>query len=407
MRHFLAYGNSDQASFRTEDVRDAFDVMSVPGTIAAYYADATAAFVLSSDLDYVIDPRTPLFQEALASPRASHVSLANVMGASVRSQVGAGENSVYFAPDFYSDPVISEVVEGLVNWQRDYAGRSTGIQPKLDRYRSLLAEALGTEVEQTSPSGSRPPEFCLSPYFAVREVGDEWWTVNERVWARCAEEAQPATISPVLCVAGPGVLADALAAVPSELSDATFFWVTGFDERRANAVTLVAVRDAVAQFSDGRRLTNMYGGFYSICLEHFGLWGFNNGLAYSESRDWPALTTTGAAPARYYIRQLHLFMPPVAADALIAAEPGLECPCPVCVAPGARPSTLSYPDLKRHFALARKWEIELAESNSVDALAGHLRQSKTLGDSAASRMPARIRPDLDFLNRWASALVAD
>jgi len=65
----MAYGNSDQVSFRDPEVRESFDFMTVPGTIASYYADATAAFVLSSELNYLIDPRTPLFQGALQSPR--------------------------------------------------------------------------------------------------------------------------------------------------------------------------------------------------------------------------------------------------------------------------------------------------------------------------------------------------
>jgi hypothetical protein len=75
--------------------------------------------------------------------------------------------------------------------------------------------------------------------------------------------------------------------------------------------TVVLIADAgMADRPAGRSLVNMYGGFFSICLRHAGLAGFGNGLTYSESREWPALASTGAAPPRYYVRQLHAFLPP-------------------------------------------------------------------------------------------------
>lgn len=82
--------------------------------------------------------------------------------------------------------------------------------------------------------------------------------------------------------------------------------------------------------SSGVELVNLYGGFFSICMYHAGLWGFNNGLGYSESRDWPQLEATGAAPARYYVPRLHAYLPVGTAQALIEVEPEFRCPCVVC-----------------------------------------------------------------------------
>ena len=143
MLHCLAYGNSDQASFRHAEVRDCFDILTVPSTIASYYSDATAAFVLSSGLKYMIEPRTPLFQEWLQEPRASHYTLADVMGSSVKAHLGEpskqGPNlSSYFSSAFYSLNVCEEVVSSMVDFQRQYGGRAEQVAAKLDRYRELL-----------------------------------------------------------------------------------------------------------------------------------------------------------------------------------------------------------------------------------------------------------------------------
>src|SRR4051812_2362695 len=109
MKHFLAYGNSDQASFVSPEVRDCLDYMSVPATIAAYYSEATAAFVRSSQLEYVIDPRTPLFQETLKGVRASHVSLSSRLGPTIQSRVKLGA-TVSFPASFYTQAVIQQLV---------------------------------------------------------------------------------------------------------------------------------------------------------------------------------------------------------------------------------------------------------------------------------------------------------
>lgn len=159
MRHFLAYGNSDQASFRNPEVRRCFDMISVPSTIASYYADATAAFVLSSGRDYFIEPRTPLFQEWIREPRASHYTLAAAMGHAVQDRLGPlserESKIVQFPAGFYSHDVCDEVVASLISFQRDYGGRAEHISEKLNRYRSLLDRAQGGSGSVASANDAR------------------------------------------------------------------------------------------------------------------------------------------------------------------------------------------------------------------------------------------------------------
>jgi hypothetical protein len=398
MKHFVAYGNSDQASFRDDDVRQAFDFLTVPGTIAAYYPDATAGFVLSSELDYMIDLRTPLFQGSMQNPRASHYVLADWLGPAVRSHMGEPDGSpVLFDHTLYSESVIQDLVNGVLSAQRTYGSRSTAISDRLDRYRRLLAEARG-ELTATQTPESRPPSFVLAPYFAMASTQDPWWPVSERIWRRCIEVGQ-GPVCPVVAVADARVLAAALAAIPDGMSDTAFYWITGFDERRATDGELIEVANAIRGTPD-RSLVNLYGGFFSVLLAYVGLWGFSNGLGYSETRSWPELSTTGAAPARYYVPQLHLFMAPAAAQLLVETDPWFMCPCPVCAMGGV--AALQYRDLKRHFAWSRRSEVELVSSTQPETLATLLEEAATRIDvDVRPNIPARLIPDVRFLRTWA------
>lgn len=405
IRHFVAYGNSDQASFRSEEVQGAFDFLTVPGTIATYYAEATAAFVLSSGLDYVIDPRTPLFQEYVAEPRASHYSLAASLSGELHDRLSGGATNL--GVHDFTRQVLEEMVSSFVEFQQTYSEQASQIQERIGRYQALLAEARGVPAERLSSSRGdyRPPSFILLPYFACRRVGDDWWELNAEVWRLAAERADSPELSPVVVVSYVEDLPKAIDAIPTGLASTVMIWLTNFDERTARFDALERLWEFFARGdTSAYYVVNMYGGYFSVCLGRVGLWGFNNGLGYSESRGWPELAATGAAPARYYIPSLHMFMSTRAAQSLIDMEPELACTCRVCSGPEARIDSLHYHDLKTHFALARKWEIEFASGHGGDDVAGQMVEGAEMAERAGELLPIRLRPDVDFLYRWADVV---
>jgi hypothetical protein len=414
-RHLLAYGNSDQASFRNVEVQRAFDVMTVPGTIASYYSEATVAFVLSSQLDYLIDPRTPLFQGDLDSPRASHFTLAEWHGTTVRSTL-APTGTTSFGASFWTPAVVDEMAKEIISRQRNYVDSAPLVHTKLDRYARLLAEAMQEQGEPAPETESKSPNTILAPYFAVSGTGDPWWSVMQQVWTSCAALSDPANITPVLCVDGrPKTAADGvvtlealLPQLPNALSDVCFFWITNLDERKVPESQLRRLWQVVEARPKGRRLVNMYGGFFSICLRHAGLKGFGNGLTYSESRDWPALASTGAAPPRYYVRDLHAFLPPALAASLVDFDPSFECPCDACTdwrSSGGSVASLPYHHLKRHFASARRWELDLTTTMPLRDLAQDLRRANArAGNARSNSLVLRALSPTDFLERWAAVL---
>lgn len=412
--HFMAYGNSDQASFRNSTVRSAFDVMTVPGTIASYYQEATVAFVLSSQLDYLIDPRSPLFQGDIGEPRASHITLAEWHGPTVHSAVSRGNATL--GPAFYTPAVVKELVTEIVERQRSYASHAPVVKKKLDRYAALLAEAMQQQGAPTPTTNAKSPYAVLAPYFAVSGTSDPWWAVVQAVWAAASTLSRSDEIIPVVCLDGrpkenaDGVaaLAEVLPLIPSSLSNIAFFWVTNFDERKVSETQLRDLWNVIAERPDGRQLINLYGGFFSICLRHAGLRGFGNGLTYSESRDWPALASTGAAPPRYYVRDLHVFTSPAVAAVLESVDPSFACFCDACVdwrATGQSIASLPYHDLKRHFAVARKWELDLTAAVPLAEIADRLESARNRVVAArAGNIVLDSLPALEYLTRWAAVL---
>lgn len=405
-KHFVAYGQSDQASFRAPAVRAWLDYMLVPGTIAAYYSDATAAFVLSSDLEYCIDPRTPLYQGTIGAPRASHFSLAKFMGPSIAGLMGDSDSPrrVSFEPATYTGEVVGEVVEGILNWQRHYGGRAPAVQHKLDRYRRILVESNPELAAPDSITEPRPPSFLLSPYFALRSVDDPWAPVMREVWHRCAEQPDAPHVSPVIAVASIQVLREMFRILPSGLSEDIFVWITGWDERTATEKDLRMFKSAVAEMSESCRPINLYGSFFSDCLSSVGLFGFSSGLGYSESRNWPELSSTGAAPARYYMRDLHMFVAPAVGQLIVDLQPTFACDCEFCLGGARSIVSLGYHELKAHFAHSRRWETDLV-SEGLDRVIDSLTDAHgRFEGSVRGRLPERMTVRIGHLLRWADAL---
>ena len=387
MKHFLAYGHADQVSFRTQEVREAFDVLTVPATIAAYYADATAAFVLTSELSYIIEPRTPLFQNFIDTPRASHYALAEVLGPSMAKRIG-DQGPASFPVDFYEDHVCEELVRSFVAFQRTYGrGESPGAQMR-DRYAKLMEEALGTPAA-LSDRGEIAASHVLCPYFAVVSEADPWWFVNMKLW-ESTERLSPGDISPVLAVRNVQNLERLLSAMPRHMSNNVFYWVAGLDERKESAAGLETLRNTIESRAPYQNLINLYGGFFSICLGSFGLHGFNNGLGYSEYRDWPDLAATGGAPPRYYVPKLHAFLSRRSAALLLAADPSFACSCEACQGSVDAPVRLRYHSLKLHFALARKEELTMCATESMSDIVARLQEGYRLADRARYSLPSRF-----------------
>jgi len=396
--HYLSYGATDQKTVIA--LSGNFDGLLVPGTVAAFQRDGTGGFVLSlsassSTLDYVIDPRFPLFQQALTAPKKSHEALAELLGAPSLIR------STDPVPEDFTDALVRTIAESWANFNRGYPSAAAG---KFAKYARRLQEDIEPKAED-----ARSPVAILPPYLMSHGADDGWWSVSKRLFDETVR-ANEGIVPCVRVVASSSVEVLQSHALDIE-DDRLVIWVSGFDELKAPIEQLAAYGSATTLIaSRGTRIFALYGGFFSVLLQNAGLGGSSHGIGYGEQRDWVELPQSGPPPARYYVPQLHRYLQPDEATRLLVADRRLaECDCPECN--GDPPNTLEYHSLMKHSVHCRAREItewsdlglrEAANRLDSDASQWHqILRATALPPVVISAAESRAL----HLGRWVNALM--
>ena len=338
--HYLTYGATDQQTVR--ELREFYDGLIVPGTVAAFQREGTGGFVLSLSATpeappYLIDPRFPLFQKAITAPKKSHEALAELLGEPnlVRR--------VDPSPEDFPPTLLSKIARNWVEFNTSYESRQAA---KFQKYASRLDEEVDAE-------NARAPSAIVAPYF-VSET-DEWWRVSQELLAATRQAAPPGmSVLPVTACAMSGELDPRLKHGGEEKA---IIWVSGLEELGSDPSDLLTYAQAVqAADARGQSTFALYGGFFSVLLGSVGLRGACHGIGYGEHRNWPELQQSGPPPARYYAPRFHRYIGQDLAYQLWSLDADLTaCDCDICK---GRPPVLDYHDLMKHSVLARKAEID-------------------------------------------------
>lgn len=282
--HYLSYGATDQETVR--ELTGYYSGLIVPGTVAAFQREGTGGFVLSlsataASPDYAIDPRFPLFQQALPRPKRSHSSLAELLG--VPTLVRAGDPT----PSDFTPEVIDTVAQQWAQFNGTYERSAGG---KFAKYARRLGEA----VQSRDAKG---PLYVLAPYLVSVEVSDPWWAVStqlfDAVQSRVAERGRCVR---VVATKTPTQLAPLLDDIPDER---VIVWVSDLEELNASASALSQYASAISSAAvAGKAVFALYGGFFSVLLQSVGLKGSSHGIGYGEYRRWVELPVSGPPPAR-------------------------------------------------------------------------------------------------------------
>jgi hypothetical protein len=394
--HYLAYLATDQETFR--DLRGAYNGVLVPGTIAAWQRQGTGGFVLSlsateASPPYVIDPRFPLFQQALRSAKQSHLALADIF--EDRTLV---KDTIEPEVGDFADDKLKLYAECWVNFHRIYGESSV---EKFDKYAARLNE------EAVQAANAQAPEAILAPYFVARSSSDPWWERSSQLFAMTRDAASGFPC--VRVVAAEDVYAlEELLADTSE--DRVVVWVSGLDEYKAPAAELRTYRSALQNAKQRQqRIFALYGGFFSVLQASAGLTGAAHGVGFSEHRVWRELPQSGAPPARFYVPRWHRYAPVDLAQALWEQDSSLcECACEHCG--GRSPIEMEYHDLMKHSVYCRQAEIDQWQAqpseDAATALAKEHEESSDLilGLTLLDPVKGRALELLSHLPRWAEAL---
>jgi hypothetical protein len=389
--HYLAYGATDQQTAR--DLLGSYDGLLVPGTVAAFQREGTGGFVLSLSAttagpQYAIDPRFPLFQQALTSPKKSHEALADLLGdpALVRDT----------RPDPGDFP--PERTDRLARAWIDFnGGYRTAVRRKFEKY----ADRLGEPVEPETAAG---PSQVLALYTIARGPQDPWWDVSKRLFDQSVDRDEHCVR--VVAVEEAHQLESLLSTVQDERM---VVWVSGLEELALPASELATYARAIANADASQAIFALYGGFFHVLLGGFGLRGASHGIGYGEYRTWRELPQSGPPPTRYYLRRLHRYVSQELAYQLYLLDRSLvECHCAECE--GQPPIALDYHALMKHSVRARAEEIAQWSGLDPNDAANILEGEHEAFERAipALRLPPFLRPQAersyDHLPRWAEAL---
>jgi hypothetical protein len=396
--HYISYGSTDQESLR--DLVSCYDGLVVPGTIAAFQSDGTRGFVLSwsarNGKPYLIDPRFPLFQNALPQAKKSHVMLADVFGDAALVGQTAPTPTAFGA---------ARVASLAANWVDFNVGFDEVKSKVFDKYASRLGEAVVSDKKSL-------PSVILPPYFMADSISDPWFAVSVELWEAAVKSADGTGIEVLQVLAS--TRADGLQGMLDRVNAGrdVVVWVSALDELRAKYSELLAYGEAIRDAS-GRGVAPfaLYGGYFSILLGKFGLRGSSHGVGFGDHRDWIELPSSGAPQARYYVYALHRYVSVDLAVALWRISPNLIVDAG-SDDPLVSPGSLSYHDLMRHSLAMRAREIEDAQARSTMELKLSLTAAAEAFSLAVAQLPGpvsmrrRAEELYSHLGLWAEVLDA-
>lgn len=357
--HYLSYGAADQHTVR--ELRGSYDGILVPGTVAAFQREGTGGFVLAlsateAKTPYVIDPRSPLFQQEIDAPKRAHKALKTILGLPENYKPNAKK---------WDAPLVETVAGNWVDFNCNYKSQASA---KFDKYAQRLGDP--------KPEAAAEPKLILAPYFSSDSATDPWWDVSSRLFdaarAKVAEQKGDRTCMRVVAAKSVSALAALLPTLQDDKQ--VVIWVSDLNEIKTDAAVLAAYGSAIkACAASGKQMFALYGGFFAVLLSGVGLHGASHGIGYGESRRWEELPQSGPPPARYYLPELHKYVRQELADVLWGAKV-THCACPAC--DENPPILLDYHDLMMHSVHCRANEIRdwarLPSSDAANKLEGEL-----------------------------------
>jgi hypothetical protein len=382
----LAYDNAVQRTLRA--AREAIDMVVVPGTVATYTQHGTSCFLKSLDRPYLIDPRTPVFQFTTGMRlRPAEQALARAHGEAFVECLAGGHLG-----DEPSDEDWLLAATTMARHQRDYG---------------------------LSCEWGRPPTTIVAPYLMADSSQDKAWDLSLAMLAEAQAAVPGHPVTAVAALESPTPSEPDLGALGVMLTDlgriqkvtTVLMWLDDLDEHALSPATVTKLAGLVAS----RRvpaLFNLYGGYLSLLLNHFGLAGVSSGVGYGHLRGVRRQAPSDVPPPGYYLPLVHAVVRPrVAEDFIQRIGREAQCPCDICqeLVGGVAVARLTPARLRLHFANARAAERSNVANRSLDELVKELLEVEREIDEAV-----RIAPDLAdiheisyrHLGAWARGLSA-
>ncbi len=315
-----------------KDVSKVYNGIVVPANILLYQYKSTPAIVYSLNQPFFCDPMSYLFAQADRFKR----------------KIEKGEQ---FKPSFEKlligygiDPqfVLTQtrkLTDSLNTSQEDLESIIDNcFDFQINNVEKTLLEA--EDLVDIADKSLLKPAFIIPPYFLYKKNSAES-ELNFKILEYCSKNKQnwpDSDIFPLLFIDQEDLNTDYLDTIMSKIDSYDFpgycLWINNFEEKHASEEIIIKLITLINRLSKNKtkQIVMLYGGFYSLLLYHYGLSCICHGLLYSEHKDVNSSTSqsSGPAPVRYYLAELHQFLTLEKALVVLRKRPDLICECPIC-----------------------------------------------------------------------------
>jgi len=401
-----------------EEAKSLYRGIVVPAHILSYSQDATVAAVNHIDHDYYIDPMTYVLTSAtiknyLVEPSADFPDRKVGFKPSIKKMVENYGIYEHFEESGFkalttvdAETLMPRFVENSIKLQLQKIDE--GFAAAFKKYSTIL----------NLSDHEHNPSFVTAPYFYFDNVqSKQWHDVNLKyaraTKAKLEEDGSGLKVVPILATKTTS-LTEQVATDYGDF-DEIILWLNDLDESNCknipNHVTKLKNLAKFVKFAstNGLKVSNLYGSYFSILCTKFGLNTISNGIFYGEYKNFKTKVGGGGPPSRYYINAFHKFYSIPVTILIFQQHPELFEYEPASTRSYIKdvPSNIAEFDKKPqlaqiHFLESRKQEFENVSLNSIESLLAELKATQ----ERYAPLPDYIieNDTLDHLSAWASAL---
>ena len=367
--------------------------------ICNFVKDTRKPFIVNPMLYVFSLPTEMLLNHETGKIRNCYQRMAQYYGQVFQKKLGKNP----LTPLDYNSIDIDQTTENILHFQDQ---KCSG-QLELSDIDPILQKKYQTDIKTTFLGKSNlEPNFYLAPYFCCDQEG--WYDLS----LKFTKSAIKVTNGHRLVYAVIFLLAKTLRDTTrldmiindySELNVGGYIiWINNLRYADASLGQLLGLKYLITKLSQTKKpIINLYGGYFSATLNHFGLSGFASGLAKSEGkhafRPFIPNKEFKRPKPNYYIYKVHQAVDVSKAEKVLKEYHALQCSCKVCRRLTDNFSQMVEPvNAYSHFMNIRHKEFKTVSAGLNTVIKDLKETISELGDNSPFKT--------ESLKRWKQAL---
>ena len=284
-RHIIRYGSHPEKEFFREPFDKLYDGVLLNANTVAYSTRGIAEFLTQNlNKPFCIDPLVHAFghnpihisknkSEDNPEVRSAFKKLAEYYGEPVVSVLG--ERGLD-PEDFVDKKIIDGFCKRVIDFQKN----------------SISNQITENEEDKYISRKQQTPCIVMAPYFYMSSTTFNFWIELNRTFIdRSVEIEKELPVFGYILISEDAFFDDEVRQQLTESYKNTkasgiMLWIESFSEHAATEAELKKYKSFVSEMSQNdKKIITLYGGYFSITLQKYGLYGVTHGPGYGESRE--------------------------------------------------------------------------------------------------------------------------